>query len=107
MEDNKNIELRSEEVQDVLGAVPPRILRRGITVLFLVVVMLLVGSWFFKYPDVISSSMTLTSNTPPAGITAKVGGKLTGCMSGINRPSKKETVWQSSKIRHPSKTSRY
>ena len=41
---NKDIELRSEEVQEVMGQVPAWIVRWGITLLFLVVVTLLVGS---------------------------------------------------------------
>ena len=48
---NKDIELRSEEVQEVMGQVPAWIVRWGITLLFLVVVALLVGSCFFKYPS--------------------------------------------------------
>ena len=51
MKNNKDIELRSEEVQEVMGQVPAWIVRWGITLLFLVVVALLVGSCFFKYPD--------------------------------------------------------
>jgi HlyD family secretion protein len=58
---NKELpELRSEEVQEVMGAIPVWILRWGITILFLVVLVLVIGSCFFKYPDVIVSEMTLT-----------------------------------------------
>jgi len=70
------IELRSEEVQELLGAVPPWILRWGITTLFAIVVVLLLGSWFFKYPDTIQATMTLTGETPPAGIVAKTSGSI-------------------------------
>jgi HlyD family secretion protein len=70
------IELRSEEFQDVLGTVPHWILRWGITVLAVIIVILLIGSAIFKYPDIISSSMTLTGSQPPAGIVAKSSGKL-------------------------------
>ncbi len=70
------IELRSEEFQDVLGTVPHWILRWGITVLSIIIVILLVGSAIFKYPDIISSSITLTGSTPPATIVAKASGKL-------------------------------
>ena len=52
MEDGKDIELRSEAVQEVMGHVPSWIVRWGITVLSLVVLMLVVGSFFFRYPDV-------------------------------------------------------
>jgi multidrug resistance efflux pump len=72
----KEVELRSEEVQEVLGSVPSWILRRGITLLSLIVVILLVGSWLFKYPEIISAPLILTTTTPPAGIVAKISGKI-------------------------------
>ncbi len=75
-EDEKKTELRSEEFQEVLGDVPPWILRWGITILSLIVIIILVGSSIFKYPDIISSTMTLTGTTPPAAIVAKASGKL-------------------------------
>ena len=71
-----DIELRSEEVQEVLGNVPGWILRRGITLLALIVVMLIVGSWLFKYPEIISSQLTLTTANPPANIIARTSGKI-------------------------------
>lgn len=74
--DGADIELRSEEVQEVLGNVPHWILRRGIIVLAVFLVALLVGSWFFKYPEIISSQLTLTTTNPPANIVAKTGGKI-------------------------------
>ncbi len=72
----KPVELRSEEVQEVLGAVPHWVLRWGITLLATIVFILLVGSWFFKYPDTIAATMVLTGNTPPASVVAKTSGHL-------------------------------
>lgn len=71
-----NIELRSEEFQEVLGNVPHWIVRWGIMVFMLVTVLLLAGSAIFKYPDTINAAMTLTGTTPPAAIVAKTSGKL-------------------------------
>jgi HlyD family secretion protein len=76
MAERKNIELRSEEVQEVLGAVPVWILRWGTTTIFVFVVVILIGSWIFKYPDTISATMTLTGEMPPAGIVAKTNGRI-------------------------------
>ena len=72
----KNIELRSEEIEDVLGRPPKRIVRWGITVVFVIFAILFTGSWFVKYPDVITSAVEVTSQNPPAYIEARVGGKL-------------------------------
>lgn len=73
---SKDVELRSEELHEVMGKIPSWILRRGIAVLFAVVVVLLVGSYFFQYPDVIEAPVVLTGSTPPAGIVAFSSGKL-------------------------------
>lgn len=74
--EGREIELRSEEVQEVMGQIPAWIVRWGITILFIVVLAILVGSYFFKYPDVIVSDMTLTSHHPVARIVARSSGKI-------------------------------
>ena len=76
MNEEAKIELRSEEFQEVLGTVPPWILRWGILILAVFTVILLIGSAIFKYPDVISAQITLTGTQPPATIVARSSGKL-------------------------------
>jgi HlyD family secretion protein len=73
---NTNLELRSEAVQNIIGYIPHWIIRWGITVIFVTVLILLVGSWFFKYPDVITSTIIVTTEPPPAPVVAKSSGKL-------------------------------
>ncbi|MBN2729130.1 MAG: HlyD family efflux transporter periplasmic adaptor subunit [Bacteroidales bacterium] len=70
------VELRSEEVQEVLGEVPHWILRWGLFIIATILLNLFVGSWLFKYPDIISGTMTLTSLTPPVSIVSKTNGRL-------------------------------
>lgn len=74
--DDIHIELRSEEFQEVLGSVPHWILRWGITIVAIIVVILLIGSVIFKYPEIVTSRIVLTGSTPPATIMAKTSGKL-------------------------------
>lgn len=54
-----NIELRSEKVRNIIGQIPPRIIRIGITVIFFVIAGLLTGSYFFKYNYTIDTSATI------------------------------------------------
>ncbi len=60
MEDNKTrrnvryIELRSEEVQELMGKIPPAIIRVGISMVLLIVVLLIALSCFVKYPEVMT-----------------------------------------------------
>ncbi|WP_156121390.1 HlyD family secretion protein [Alistipes sp. ZOR0009] len=65
-----------EELQNIIGSIPSSILRRGITLIALIVISIIVGSAVFKYPDIISTSMTLTSMNPSIALTAKVSGRL-------------------------------
>lgn len=73
---NKSIELRSEEVQEVMSTIPPWILRWGIMVLLLIVILLLIGSYLFKYPDMVEAEITVSTRNPPAYVLAKTAGRL-------------------------------
>ncbi len=75
-EENRKVELRSEEVEDILGKVPGWLTRNGILMLFLVVILLLAGAWIFKIPDVKKADISLTSLQPPAEIEARTDGKI-------------------------------
>ena len=74
--DISSIEIRSEEVQEIMGYIPHWIIRSGISMFFAVIMLFLVGSWFFKYPDVIAATITVTTETPPAAIVARSSGKI-------------------------------
>ncbi len=74
--EEKPVELRSEEVQEIMGQIPAWIVRWGITVLFGVIAVLVVGSCFFKYPDVITAEMTLTSPNPAVQVVARASGRI-------------------------------
>lgn len=93
MENKKQeIELRSEEFNEVLSAVPAWIIRWGITVIACVVLMLLIGSSIFKYPDIISSTVTLTGTTPVSAVVARTSGKLQELYVENNRQVKAGTL---------------
>lgn len=70
------MELRSEEFQEILGQVPSWILRRGITLIFLIILIILIGSACFRYPDTITTAMTLTGTTPATTLIARTSGKI-------------------------------
>lgn len=55
--DLDNIELRSDKVRTIIGQIPPWIIRSGIMVILIVVIALLVGSYYFKYPYTITTTV--------------------------------------------------
>lgn len=71
-----NIELRSEEVQEILTKVPHWMIRWGNSLLLVLILMLLLLSWFVKYPDIITSETIVTTKNPPQKAFARVTGKI-------------------------------
>ncbi len=71
-----SIEIRSDEVQEIMGTPPKWIVRWGIVIIFLVVLVLLTGSYFYKYPDLIIARVTIVSENPPVSVVARSDGKL-------------------------------
>lgn len=76
MEEHEQIQLRSDEVEDILGRPPSWIVRWGITVIFLTLVSLGVISWLVQYSDVIEASIIVTTPSPPMNIVSQTSGRL-------------------------------
>ena len=76
MEEYNDIELRSEEFQEVLSRIPSWIERWGITLIFIVLAGLLIGSWFFKYPDIVSAPVVVSTENLPADVVARTSGRI-------------------------------
>ena len=72
----KEIELKSPIVQEVLGRPPRWIVRWGISIIFIILAGLVVGSYFFKYPDIINATIIVTTENLPAGVMAKTTGRI-------------------------------
>ncbi len=69
-------ELHSEEIQELMGFIPKGIVRFGLTVLFVILVGIIVGSFFFKSPEIITASIVLTTKNPPVRLLSKSTGKI-------------------------------
>ncbi|WP_400075045.1 HlyD family secretion protein [Winogradskyella sp. R77965] len=80
-----NIELRSEEVQEILTKVPHWMIRWGNVLFLSLILMLLFLSWFVKYPDIILSEAVITTQIPPQKEYAKITGKLDAILVNDNQ----------------------
>jgi len=72
----EELEIRSDEVQEILTAVPSWMIRWGISLIFIILILCFVLSYFIKYPDVISGTVTLTTETPPVKLVPKTNGEI-------------------------------
>jgi HlyD family secretion protein len=74
--DAANVEIRSEELDEILSAMPGGLVRWGITAVFMTLVALLGISWYIAYPDVVTGRIALTTPTPPVRLVARAGGEV-------------------------------
>ena len=72
----EEVEIRSDEVQEILTSVPSWMIRWGISLIFVILLLCFVLSYFIKYPDVISGTVTLTTETPPVKLVPKTNGEI-------------------------------
>lgn len=69
-------ELHSEEIQELMGFIPKGIVRWGLTVIFVILTGIILGSFFFKSPEIITAPMVLTTENPPVALLSKSTGKI-------------------------------
>ncbi|RYC53123.1 HlyD family secretion protein [Flagellimonas olearia] len=81
MEANKNgmdnWDERSDQVREILGKAPNWVIRFGITLVFIIIFLLLLGASLISYNDIIPAQITVTSKNPPVYLKSKSSGRLT------------------------------
>jgi hypothetical protein len=55
----EDLNLYSKEVQDILGRMPSWIFRNGNVMIAILLLVLIAGSWFFRYPDIITAPVVI------------------------------------------------
>jgi multidrug resistance efflux pump len=72
-----DLDERSDQVKEILGQAPNWVIQWGISVVLIIIVIFITGSAMLSYNDIIGARVTITSENPPAHLTANASGKLT------------------------------
>lgn len=70
------IELRSEEIQDILSKMPHWMIRYGNSIFAVIIALILFFSWLIKYPDVVTAEVIITTHIPPQKEYARIDGRI-------------------------------
>jgi hypothetical protein len=68
MQNQPDIEIRSEEVQEILGTPPGWLTRWGTAVAFITFLILLWTAYWVRYPDIVDGDIKVTSTEPPRNV---------------------------------------
>ena len=89
MPDNRGhiITEHTEEAQQILGRIPSWIVRWGVTVIFAVFALILIGCCIIKYPERVTATVTITTGNSPVDVVAGAAAIWSGYSSPAEIPS--------------------
>lgn len=70
-------EVHSEDLQEIISKPPSWLLQRGITFVFLTILLILGLSFFIRYPEIVPTTMKITTTDAPKIIVSRTAGQLT------------------------------
>jgi multidrug efflux pump subunit AcrA (membrane-fusion protein) len=73
-------ELHSEEVHEIISRPPHWLVRWGITLFFCMLILIGAGTWWIRYPDIVTVSFTLSAMDAPRSVVVRSEGKLNRLM---------------------------
>lgn len=71
-----NLELRSEEVQEIITNPPAWIVRWGISLIFMFTLIILILAFIIKYPDFVAAKVLVTTEQPTERVVTRYSGQL-------------------------------
>lgn len=66
----------SEQTKEILGKLPSWIIRWGMSVIFAILLGIIIGSYFIKYPQIVTAPIVITTINPPSDMIAKSAGRI-------------------------------
>lgn len=96
------LEVRSEEVQDIIGRPPHWLVRWGITAFFGVLGLVLLSAAIIKYPEVVQAPLKLTAIHAPQSLESRINGKIVHLTVENNSMAKEGEIlaWLESTANH-------
>lgn len=76
MPNQTDIELRSEQVQEILTRVPHWMIRWGNIIILIILLIVMLFSYFIKYPDILTAQIIITTQNPPEKLVTRSTGKI-------------------------------
>jgi multidrug efflux pump subunit AcrA (membrane-fusion protein) len=69
-------EIQSPELQEVMTEIPGSFLRWGLFIFFAIILILVMGSYFIKNPEIVTVPVVITTQNPPVVLVARYGGEI-------------------------------
>lgn len=74
---NEPLAEASSSVQEIVSANPGYLVQKGTVIIMGIIILLILGSWFIKYPDTLEGTATITTDPLPIKLKSVSGGRIT------------------------------
>jgi HlyD family secretion protein len=68
--------LHSDPVKEIISNPPANLIRWGTTAITGVILLILLFSWFLRYPNIVPSPVQITTENPPVTLVSKITGRI-------------------------------
>lgn len=75
-QNSRTLELISTEVQEIISYRPHWLIRKGNMIFFFILLVIISGTWFIQYPDIVNGSVRIVAVDGPKSVTTKTEGNL-------------------------------
>jgi|26BtaG_2_1085354.scaffolds.fasta_scaffold00089_30 multidrug efflux pump subunit AcrA (membrane-fusion protein) len=72
----KNTDLKSNDINEIITKMPNNLVLFGNIIVFITIMVIIILTWFIKYPDIIKSEAMITTSIPPQKIYSNVTSKI-------------------------------
>ncbi|MEO6037851.1 MAG: HlyD family efflux transporter periplasmic adaptor subunit [Saprospiraceae bacterium] len=92
MEEREYVELRSEDVQEILGTPPGSLVRWGTAVVLAGFALMMWAGYFVRYPDVVEAKVVVTTSVPPVEVIARTEGRIAKLVVGDKKTVRQNAI---------------
>jgi HlyD family secretion protein len=87
-----NFKERSEVAQEIISRKPDFFEKWSLLIFLILLMLLLIGTWFIQYPDIIEASAVLTGDNAPKEIISRQSGRISALFVKNNQPVKQGEI---------------
>ncbi len=92
MIEREYVELRSEDVQEILGTPPASLVRWGTAVVLAGFALMITAASFVRYPDVVEAKVIVTTSVPPVEVIARTEGRIAKLVVGDKKTVRQNAI---------------
>ena len=87
-----NFDEKSQDLKEVLSKAPIWMIRWGMSIVFIILIIIIIGSSIIKYNDIISGKIIITSQNPPVNLEVKSSGRIDSVFVNANEHVEKDRI---------------